>query len=132
MKKITALLLLLSLASCSNDDVPKDGDWDDIIQLSQDQVLFGPGGGSATITTEGQWWWVHGISLNGTDIDISGVDTTSDTFEVDGPGFTVRRENATELYIEMAENQSGTERTLTVGLEAGDYFDGIVAIQSAN
>lgn len=88
---------------------------------------------SIVITTKGEWWWIHGISMNKSiNFDISGIDTTSKNFVIDETEFRIERKNSTEIHIEMAKNQTGAERVLYIGLEAGDYFDGIKITQSAN
>lgn len=120
------------MVSCSKSDKPI-GQWDDIIKLSQKEAQFSSEKDSVLITTEGQWWWVTGISFNGnSNYDLSGIDVTSDNFTIDEPEFKVERRSSTEIYIEMAKNQTDSLRTLNIELEAGDYFDGVKITQSAN
>lgn len=129
---IELFLILIFGYSCSNSDNP-DGLWDDNIKLSQKEVQFTAAQNSITITTEGEWWWIHQISMNRSlNFDISRIDTTSKNFVIDETEFKIERKNATEIHIEMTRNQTGAERVLLIGLEAGDYFDRIEITQSAN
>jgi hypothetical protein len=64
--------------------------------------------------------------------DISGIDTTQVDFLIEENAFTIERKNANEIHISLIENQSDVERTLTLGLQAGNYFDGIKIIQARN
>lgn len=123
-------ILFLSLLSCESDR--PDGDWDDNIKLSTKEVGFSAESDSVIITTEGTWWWINGISLNDDSYDISGINTAQDNFLIEESEFTIERKNTKEIHISMTENQSATERTLTIGLQAGNYFDGIKIVQSGN
>jgi len=132
LKLIGIVIILISSFSCSNLDRP-DGDWDDNIILSQKEAKLTAENDSIVITTEGKWWWIVNISLNGkSNFDFRGIDTTAKNFIIDETEFKIERKNTTEIHIEMTKNQTGSERVLIIGLEAGDYFDGIVITQSAN
>jgi len=131
LKLIGIFLILVSNLSCSNSDSPI-GKWDDNIKLSQKEAQFSADNESIVITTEGKSWWVNGISLNGISINISGIDTSAKNFVIDETEFRIERKNTTEIHIEMKKNQTSSERVLIIGLEAGDYFDGIKITQLAN
>lgn len=121
----------MNLLSCESGEPV--GKWDDNIKLSTKDVNFSAESNSVIITTEGTWWWINGIGLDdGWNYDISGIDTTQDNFLIEESEFTVERNNANEIHVSMTENQSANERTLTIGLQAGNYFDGIKIIQSGN
>ena len=100
MKKIIILFLVIcSTFSCTNK---KDGDWDDIIKLSEREVAITSDSNSVIITTEGKWWWVHGIGLNDDwTYDFSNIDTTKENFVIDEAEFKIERKNATEIHISM-------------------------------
>jgi hypothetical protein len=135
LKVIGIVIILISSYSCSNSDRPDRpiGDWDDNIKLSQKEAKLTSENDSIVITTEGEWWWIYNISLNGeSNFDLSGIDTTAKNFIVDETEFKIERKNTTEIHIEMTKNQTGSERVLIIGLEAGDYFDRILITQSAN
>ena len=124
-------ILFLSFMSCNSEE--SDGKWDDNIKLSEKEVNLTSESNSVIITTKGNWWWVNGIGLNDNwSYDISGIDTTKENFLIEEPEFTIERKNTNEIHISMTENQSATDRTLTIGLQAGNYFDGIKIIQSGN
>lgn len=131
MKK--TLILILAICTTYSCTDKKEGDWDDNIKLSQKEVTITADSNSVTISTEGTSWWIQGIGLNDDwTYDISGIDTTKQNFIIDEAEFKIERKNGTEIYISMAQNETGLERTLTFGLQAGNYGDGIKIIQSAN
>lgn len=126
------LLILLNI-SCSYKDDREDGDWDDHIKLSEKEVQFDSLENSVTINTEGSGWWISGIFFKeGETFDFSTVDTTSKSFTITESDFIVERLNEKELFIKLFENTTGSERIFTVGLQAGNYFDGITITQSAD
>ncbi|WP_424003584.1 hypothetical protein [Maribacter sp. IgM3_T14_3] len=130
MKKIIALtLFLLVVLSCSDS---KDGDWDDNIKLSQKEVQFSSTNNNVEISTEGTGWWIDEVTMNGEPFDLDGIDTTKENFIIEQAEFSIERKNSTEIYISMQQNQSTTERVLLIGLQAGNYFDGIKVTQSGN
>lgn len=125
---IIALIILLNL-SCSDR---KDGDWDDNIKLSQKELQFDSLENSAVITTEKDSWWISEIFFkDGQIFDLDNVDTTANNFTITESKFTLERKNGKEITIKLLENTTGSERILTIGLQAGNYFDGITITQSA-
>ena len=124
-------ILFLNAASCGADE--PNGKWDDSINLSEKEVTISAESNSLVITTVGTWWWINGIGLDDDwSYDISGIDTTQDDFLIEENEFTIERKNVNEIHISLTENQSDVERTLTIGLQAGNYFDRIEVIQSGN
>ncbi|MRX63468.1 hypothetical protein [Maribacter luteus] len=132
LKIIGFLLVLTSSISCSESDQPI-GKWDDNIKLSQKEVQLCVDNDSIVIITEGSWWWIDGIYLNGSSsFDRNEIDTTAENFIIDEIEYRIERKNATEIYIEMAKNETGIERKLMIALQAGNYFDSITVSQSSN
>ncbi len=132
--RFKTIVLLMALFTCSSCTKKTNliGIWDDNIKLSQKEAQFIAEKDSIIITTEGEWWWITGISLNGvSNFDLSGIDTSAKNFVINQTEFRIERRNATEIYIEMTKNLSNSEKILIIGLEAGDYFDGIKITQSA-
>jgi len=107
------------------------GKWDDNIKLSQKKANFKAEKDSIIITTEGEWWWITDISFNGNrNYDLSNIDVTSTNYTIVEPEFKIERKNTKTIYIEMEENNKDSIRILKIGLEAGDYFDGITITQA--
>ena len=132
MQKIIAIglssILLLSLFSCEEPD----GKWDDNIKLSEKEVSLSAEPNTVVITTGGTGWWIDGIGLDDNwNYDFSDIDTTKDNFMIEEDEFIIERKNTNEIHISMTENQSSFERVLTIGLQAGNYFDSIKIIQSS-
>lgn len=128
MKKANFIFLILTalLFSCSDE---KEGDWDDNIELSQKQVEFTASENSIIITTKGEGWWINDVSLNGR-TDFEQTENKNGDFLMDENEFMIERISSKELYIEMSPNTTDSERKLMIGLQSGNYFDGITITQS--
>ena len=125
------VVLCVTLYSCS-DTERKDGDWDDNIKLSAKAVEFTAAADSITITTGGSWWWVTDISVNGEyDFDLEGIDLESDHYTIKGSCYLVERRDKQTLFVKVDENPLDVDRVIRVGLEAGNYFDGVMITQKA-
>ncbi len=120
---IIGIFLVLLSVSCSKSE--PIGEWDDIIKISEKEIEISSENNSILITTQGKWWWIYDINLNGNHIDFSNINTTRDNF-------IIERINKTEIHIDMYENTTGSIRVLNIGLEAGDYFDNIKITQLSN
>lgn len=133
-KLISLLTLILIISSCTNTEKEKPiGKWDDIIKLSTKNVEFDANQNSVTITTEGDWWWVVEVSVNGEEYGIpDDIKLESESYIIEQDCFMVEKKDKNTLYIEIDENLSNTERTIIVTLEAGNYFDNVIIKQSAN
>ena len=131
MKKgIVLFLTLLIICSCTDE---KEGDWDDNIKLSQKEFKFDAAENIALIKTQGDFWWISELFFrDGQSFDISDIDTKAKNFIITESDFTLERKNGKEIVITLLENNTNDERIFTVGLQAGNYFDGITIIQSAD
>ena len=121
------LLLMAVLFSCS--EAEQDGDWDDNIGLSQKEVQLSSSEDSIVITTKQVGWWINEVSLNGTR-DFEPTENANGNFLLDEEGFFIERRSPKELYVEMSPNATGSERKLRIGLQNGNYFDGVIIIQA--
>ena len=108
----------------------KNGGYTDTIKLSQNSIDFDSSASRAVVTTQSRGWWLNNIDLNGKKVDLSDVDRTAQNFIVVRPEFTLERVNGKKIVITVSRNESGSERTLIIALQAGDYFDGIRITQS--
>lgn len=133
MKRIAFVTLIIvftvSFFSCTEE---KDGDWDDNIKLSAKAVNFNASSDSVTITTEGSWWWITDVSVNG---DYYGgtedIYLDSAQYTIDHDCFVVERRDKNTLFIRLEANPLSVQRTIVVDLEAGDYFDRVTITQEA-
>jgi len=129
-KLLVGIILMLFIACSANDD-PVYGKWGDIIKLSEKELSVNAESNSIVITTKGTWWWLNGIELDDNqNYDFSRTDTTQDNFLIEETEFNIERRNANEIHIFLTENESDSDRILTVFLQAGDYFDRITVTQS--
>lgn len=135
MKKLSKLIYLMTLtliiSSCTEKEEPI-GKWDDNIKLSTKKVEFDSSSKSVTITTEGDWWWVIGVSVNDEEFGVpEDINLESESYVIEQDCFRVEKIDNNTLYVEIDENISNTERTIIVELEAGNYFDRVIITQSA-
>ena len=122
---VIIITLFISFSSCTQ----KAGDWDDNIMLSQKQFTIEANTESIEITTEGEGWWISDIQLDYEYFDFSSVNTTKSTFEIEEEAFCITRNSVKNLLVKMTENQGVNQRELRIGVQSGNYFDGIVVIQ---
>ena len=115
------IIIILSFSSCESER--PIGLWDDNIKLSEKEAQFSSDKNSIVINTEGEWWWIHEISLNGnSSFDLNGIDTAANNFIIEETEFRIERKNTTEIHIEMTKNETNSERILFIGLEARELF----------
>ena len=120
------IILIVALYSCSK---PK-GDWPDNIVLSTKTVEFSASGDSITIKTVGNWWWVSDISVDTTwYYRFTDIDLQADSYTIKQDCFDVQHRDKNTLFIKVAANPNNVKRIITVGLEAGDYFDRVTITQ---
>ena len=135
MKKLSvfSIFTMLIFTQLSCDTKQLDGKWDDNIKLSAKELTVSSDINSTVITTEGRGWWIMDIGLNDNwNYDLSAIDTTQENFVIEEDAFTIERKNATEIHIAMTQNETGQERILVIGLQAGNYSDGIKITQTAD
>jgi hypothetical protein len=125
------LICVIALYSCSERRA-MDGDWDDCIKLSVKTVEFSPLADSVTVTTGGSWWWITDVAVNGNDFyGFTDVDLTADSYVIKQDCFIVERRDKNTLVIKVEANPLNEQRVISVGLEAGDYFDRVIITQRA-
>lgn len=130
MKKIInfdlIIILIVAFYSCSK---PK-GLWEDNIHLSTKNASFSSSGDSVIIKTGGDWWRISDVSVDRTwYYDFTGVDLQSDSYKIKQSCFEVERRDKNTLFIKVDANPNNIKRIITVGLEAGDYFDRVTINQ---
>ena len=126
---LAIIIFAVTLFSCSRIV----GIWDDCIHLSTKTVEFKATGDSVTIKTEGSWWWITGISVDGKGYGgFVGVDLHADNYKIKQDCFVVERHDKNTLFIKVEANPNNVKRIITVGLEAGDYFDKVTITQKSN
>lgn len=131
MKRILSITLLIvsfiTIYSCSEK---KLGDWDDKIKLSTKAFEFSFLSDSVTIKTGGSGWWVSDVSVNsdwfyGFEV----INLEADSYTIQQDCFVVERRDKNTLFIKVDENPLKVQRIITVGLQAGDYFDRVTITQ---
>lgn len=106
------------------------GDWDDNIKLSVRSVGFDARGDSVVITTKGSWWWITDVSVdNNCFYEFTGVDQQSDSYVIKQDCFLLERRDKHTLFIRVEANPLNVQRIITIGFEAGDYFDRVTITQ---
>jgi hypothetical protein len=59
------------------------------------------------------------------------VNLESDHYSIKQACFNVKRIDSHTLFIKVEANPKNVKRIITVGLQAGDYFDGVTITQLA-
>ncbi|MBP8945629.1 MAG: BACON domain-containing protein [Paludibacteraceae bacterium] len=131
MKRILSITLLIvsfiTIYSCSEKKV---GDWDDNIKLSTKAVEFSALSDSVTIKIGGSGWWVSDVSVNSDWFyGFKDINLEADSYTIQQDCFVVERRDKNTLFIKVDENPLNVQRIITVGLEAGDYFDRVTITQ---
>lgn len=122
------------LVSCKDKENPI-GKWNDNIKLSTKSVELAARADSVTITTEGDWWWIDGILFQDSTYSYynrEDINLEADTYTITEDDFTIERRDKNTLFVRLKENNTGIERTMKIGFEAGDYFDNVNIKQAAN
>jgi len=129
MKKahLISLILTTILFSCSSE---KEGDWDDNIELTQKEFQFSSSENSVVIKTNKEGWWINNVSLNG-EMDYEETENSDGGFLINEDDFIVEKISSKEIYVEMKSNSTNSKRILKIGIQNGNYFDGISITQSA-
>ncbi len=121
--------LVILIYSCT-DEVSNLGDWDDCIKLSTKNVELSSGKDSVIIKTGGTGWWITHVCVNNNCFyNFENLSLTADKFLVELDCFVIERRDKNTLFIKLEENPLNVQRIVAIGLEAGDYFDGITITQ---
>ncbi len=129
---ISIITIILVSFSCSSDKISQIGKWDDIIKLSTKDAKFQANADSTIITTKGDWWWITDISVdNEYFYNFEDINFESNNYSIKQNCFVVERRDKNTLFIKIDSNTLPSQRIITIGLEAGDYFDRIVITQAA-
>jgi hypothetical protein len=124
-------ILIITVYSCTVKE-SRMGDWEDNIKLSVKAVEFSSAGDSVTIKTGGSWWNIGGISVDSTNYyDFPGVNRQAVSYTLKKDCFDIQRRDNHTLFIKVLSNPLSVKRIITVGLEAGDYFDSVTITQKA-
>ena len=125
-----AIIFAITLFSCSKGNQRLDGDWDDNIHLSAKTVELKATSDSVTIKTEGSWWWVCDISVDsksyyGFERDY----LQADYYKIKEDYVVVEKRDKNTLFVYVEANPNNVKRIISVGLQAGDYFDRVTITQ---
>jgi hypothetical protein len=122
---LITILVLVTFYSCK-----EKGDWSDNIHLSGKKFTFNADGDSVLITTKGKGWWLTFAELDSTYTHIPPNAAFCD-YQFTDSSFQIIRKSCDTLIVKMNENNTSASRVLVVGLEDGDYFDGVQITQSS-
>jgi hypothetical protein len=130
VKRLLYFNLLIIAVIALNSCIKPKGIWDDNIHLSTRSVKFSSAGDSSIIKTKGTTWWVSDVSVDSTWFyNFPGINPESDNYKIKQDCFTVERRDKNTLFIKVDPNPLSVKRIITVGLEAGDYFDRVTVTQ---
>lgn len=121
------IVSFITIYSCSEKEL---GDWDDNIKLSTKAVEFSSLSDSVTIKTGGSKWWVSDVSVNSDWFyGFKDINLEADSYTIQQDCFVVERRDKNTLFIKVDENPLKVQRVITVGLQAGNYFDRVTITQ---
>lgn len=127
-----SVVIIISVLNSCSDKQDLIGKWNDNIKLSTKAVEFDANSDSVIITTQGDWWWITDVTVdNETFSAFEGVNMESYNYSIKQDCFIVERRDKNTLFIKVDENLLSTPRIITVGLEAGDYFDRVTITQAS-
>ena len=132
MKRILFLNLIIvsviTFFSCSENK----GIWQDNIHLSTKAVEFSASGDSVIIKTGGTWWWISNVAVDSTYYyNFTDVNLQADNYSIKQDCFIVERRDKNTLFIKVNANPLNVKRIIGIGLQAGDYFDGVTITQKS-
>lgn len=135
MKKIIILsffvISVIAIYSCIN--IIEIGKWDDNIHLSAREFTFNASGDSAIIKTEGTTWWISDIAVDTTYYyGFTDVNMQADKYSIKKDCFFVEHRDRKTLFVKVDANPFNVKRIITIGFEAGDYFDRVTITQKSN
>jgi len=122
------IILILTIYSC----IKPKGIWEDNIKLSTKSVEFRASSDSVLISTIGTTWNISAVSVNNIWFyDFQNINFQADSYIIKQDCFVVERRNKNTLFIKVDANPLNVKRIITVGLQAGDYGDGVTITQNA-
>jgi hypothetical protein len=133
MKRILYINLLIISVITFYSCIDYIGKWHDNIHLSAKEVEFNAAGDSVIIRTGGSSWWLTDVSVDTTCYySFPGVDLLSANYIIKKDCFVIERRDKQTLFIKAEANPANVKRIITVGFEAGDYFDRVTITQKSN
>ena len=117
---ITAFALGVTLFSCK-DEYQLIGKWDDQIKLSAKSATLQAETDSVFFTTKGTGWWFNGIES--ADSTYFGIDENLDNIYSFHEEFFIVEKRENGLFVKFHKNESKKERSISIVLQAGNYFD---------
>jgi len=145
------LIIMLSMFSCQKS---LEGIQGDTIKLSTDKLFSPAEGGEFEVATEGKFWWVdRGISVDSkfygfrcdsmcnnnywsyNDIEFpieTNLKDFYDIVKIEGPWFTIHKVSEQKIIFTILPNDTEKDRTLILGLDAGNFGTSVTLTQSAN
>jgi hypothetical protein len=124
---LVPVAFIISFFAC-NKRAPL-GQWADNIQLSGKEFSFSAGGDSVLITAKGKWFGINCVTLDTNKINVYSSMTDACNFIYVDNNIRIESKDCNTLFIKMNANNTYSDRTLSIGLSAGDYFDGIKIVQ---
>jgi hypothetical protein len=125
---LVTILMTITFFACTKKQPL--GKWSDIIELSQKEFTFKSAGDSALIVAKGKWRGINGVSLDTSKINVYSLATDACNFIYTDANVKIVSKDCDTLFIRMNANTTSSDRTLHIGLSAGDYADGIKITQT--
>ncbi len=123
MKRICFKIFIISLIALFSCDKEEDEKSTDFIGLSSNYIEFSSKKDSTEITTNDVNWWFVSLNVQGEMTTVLFLDTIkSDWFQI------IKTDKQT-IKIVVDENKTNIDRTFSIVIEWGNYFDYIEVLQ---
>lgn len=118
------ILILLITYSCNNDD----GRQDDTIKFATDKIIFDKNGGSKSVPTDGDEWFVTAIEIDGEMIYLENP-SEKKYFDLSLGSFYIKRIYK-EISIFADENNSEARKIMRIFVSDRNYHTMISIMQT--
>ncbi len=123
MKRIFLKIFIISLIALFSCDKEEDEKSTDFIGISSNSIEFSSIKDSTEITTNDVNWWFVSLNVQGEITTVLFEDTIKNDW------FQIIKTDKQTIKIFVDENKTNIDRTFSVDIEWGNYFDYIEVLQ---
>lgn len=128
------LLIIFATTFVACESEGKDGDWDpmkwetNVSNINKNKIEVPNEGGVYVIKcTNYKSFWINALSENGESLQISYADE-----KIEREWYSIRIDDGNTMTVSILSNSSDDNRTLKIGIQAGNAFDSFLFEQNKN
>lgn len=128
------LLIIFATTFVACESEGKDGDWDpmkwetNVSNINKNKIEVPNEGGVYVIKcTNYKSFWINALSENGESLQISYEDK-----KIEREWYSIRIDDGNTMTVSILSNSSDDNRTLKIGIQAGNAFDSFLFEQNKN